>query len=168
MNQQSEKFFEFNLNYNILVKLKEEGFQHWLKHLNRFLPKDSMASMEELKSRRNAEGYVEFQAWHFMEIFGSTIQFGVPPIFETTIKLSKADLKPPSCLSHKSQNDKKRTFDFIQIGKRVWMQGVFGFPVEVEVIELRGNEEAKVKNRRQEGYVKYDRLYETEEEADLR
>lgn len=86
----------FNLNDYILVKLKDEGFKFWLNKINQFLPKDLMATEEELRARADKDGYIAFQAWDFMKTFGETISMGFEANFETTVRLFRSEIKPCS------------------------------------------------------------------------
>lgn len=89
----SKEKVEFNLNNKMLVKLKEEGFKFWLYDFNRHLPDHLKLSIKELKSKQDKDGYVEFQAWEFIRIFGPTISAAFSPIFETNVRFYKEELK---------------------------------------------------------------------------
>ena len=82
-----------NINDYVWVKLKEAGYKHWMEKYNRFLPFEQRQSMSFFKDAEK-DGYVKFQLWDFMEIFGDGICFGSPPIFETTIEFLEKDLQP--------------------------------------------------------------------------
>lgn len=86
----------FNLNDKVLVKLKEEGFKYWLADLNEYMPEKLGTTMEDLRSRCDKDGYIEFQTWEFMRVFGPTISIGSQPIFETTLRFYKDEMKPCS------------------------------------------------------------------------
>jgi hypothetical protein len=86
----------FNINDRVLVKLKDEGFKYWLEYYNKYLPDSMKLSIDELKAKADKEGYIEFQLWNFMKIFGETISFGKQPIFETTMRFYKDEMKPCS------------------------------------------------------------------------
>jgi hypothetical protein len=94
LKQSSINCWSFNLNDKILVKLKEDGFQHWLDDFNKYLPDNLKASMKDLKNREDKDGYVEFQTWEFIKLFGETISMGSQPIFETTVRFYKEEIKP--------------------------------------------------------------------------
>jgi hypothetical protein len=70
----------FNLNQHILVKLKDEGFEHWKKAYNEVLPDQFKKPLSYFKNMEK-DGYVRFQAWDFMRLFGETITLGVEPLF---------------------------------------------------------------------------------------
>jgi hypothetical protein len=95
LKQDIANCFVFNLNNSILVKLKEDGFQHWLEDSNRYLAEPHKTTIRELKNKCDEDGYIEFQMWEFMRIFGSTISFGSSPIFETDVRFYKLEMKTP-------------------------------------------------------------------------
>lgn len=102
------KNFLFNLNDKILVKLKPDGYKHYQKEYNEYLPVDLKKSISELRSKEDKDGYLSFQAWEFMRIFGKTIVFGATTIFETDIKISELYLKLNSEQEDKpNENEKK-------------------------------------------------------------
>lgn len=85
--------WEFNINDKVLVKLKEEGFKYWLRD-HECMPPDLRPTIEELKSKANKEGYVEFQMWRFSQLFGKTITTGGSLMFETTVRFLKTTMQP--------------------------------------------------------------------------
>ncbi len=77
----------FNLNNYVKVKLNESGFKHWEWHHHEIFRKmeeqigpGSSKQFEDLrrppsyfKDQQDKDGYVKFQTWDFMRIFGHTI-----------------------------------------------------------------------------------------------
>lgn len=100
------KEIKFNLNDNIKVKLKSEGFLHWMHDHNEVYDKMEATfgkndiSDEQRKpasffmDKRDVDGYVTFHAWQFMRIFGNSIVFGKLPIFNPNviIEIHESDL----------------------------------------------------------------------------
>lgn len=80
---------KFNLNNDIKVKLTEAGYQHWMTDWNKYYvllnDKEMIQPLSYFKKKEDKDGYVTFQGWQFMEIFGKTIDAGRPPIFSTGI-----------------------------------------------------------------------------------
>lgn len=75
--------FRYNINDRIKVKLTEHG--------KAILRRDVIDTMSALKNLRadsysfyleDEEGYIEFQLWDFMRIFGSYFWNGCPQIIE--------------------------------------------------------------------------------------
>lgn len=96
------KAIQFNLNDTIIVELEDEGFEHWMKWYNKTYEdfanitqnkalNEYMRPLEYFTSKKDKDGFVSFQAWNFMEIFGSSIQFGKRPIFNPNIKIVTND-----------------------------------------------------------------------------
>lgn len=84
----------FNVNSIVKVRLKESGFEKWKKYYNDCIPKQSKMSkvtVEELKAKRDDNGYNSLQMHELMEIFGEDLQ--VHDYFETNLILSGKDLK---------------------------------------------------------------------------
>ena len=91
--------YKFNINNGIKVKLSEEGFKHWMYEDNKtfYGNKDLQKYIHPLswyKARADENGYVTFQAWHFIKIFGSSIDMTAPQIFETDILINESSLMP--------------------------------------------------------------------------
>lgn len=76
----------FNINHYIKVKLKEQGYIHYMDSYNRWLPEDMRKPLEHFKSKADKDGYCQFQAWDFIKMFGGTINPWDIPIFETDIQ----------------------------------------------------------------------------------
>lgn len=84
---------QFNLNETILVKLNEEGIKHYLEKYNEWLPQQIKLKKEDFIERADESGFYSFQAWQFIQIFGSTIYMDCPLLFDTTIKINELSLK---------------------------------------------------------------------------
>ena len=77
-----------NLNQDIQVKLNDKGYNVWLKDTNHYLPPSyNKATLEQLKTKADKDGYVTFQLWEFMQIFGATFHNGSDQVCELNIKL---------------------------------------------------------------------------------
>lgn len=84
------KYFEFNINYAVKVKLTERGFQIHEKYYKEL--RKEYFRLEYLKPEVDEDGYSKFQMWTLMDIFGSHIHIGsgierLP--FDTNILISK-------------------------------------------------------------------------------
>lgn len=86
------ELLEFNINYHVLVKLKDNGYKFWLDYINKLRTGREKEELDYLKAKANKDGYVEFQLWEFMQIFGESIIFGTVPIFETKILILKDEV----------------------------------------------------------------------------
>ncbi len=84
---------KFNINDDLFVKLTDYGYDIWLKY-KYFNYKGITTTIEKLKEKEDEDGYVRFQAWCFMEIFGTRMGMGFEQIIENNIiLLSEKDLK---------------------------------------------------------------------------
>src|SRR3990167_1132257 len=93
LKQIPENYWGFNLNDCILVKLKEEGYEHWLIEYNKYALDDFKVTRKELKNKADDEGYVEFPTWEFMRIFGSTMKMGFEIKFELNVRFYRHEIK---------------------------------------------------------------------------
>lgn len=59
----------FNINETIFVKLTVYGVEKYLENYNKH-PFDGIKDADFVYSKMNEEGYISFQAWDFMNIFG--------------------------------------------------------------------------------------------------
>lgn len=50
--------------------------------------------MSWYKKQTNKNGYVEFQTWHFIQMFGKYTGLGRKQMYQTEILIKKSDLKP--------------------------------------------------------------------------
>lgn len=76
---------EFNLNYELLAKLSPIGFDHWkqhdeaeLLHIQRVFPlyERPPRTLAYYTAQQDSEGYIKFQGWRFMQIFGPVCILG--------------------------------------------------------------------------------------------
>jgi hypothetical protein len=67
----------FNLNCNIKVKLKPEGVDIYYHQYDHLLEKGLIN--ERSMPRIDEDGYTEFQAWKFMELYGDKAVGMCPP-----------------------------------------------------------------------------------------
>lgn len=86
---------KFNLNDRIHVKIKEKGYQFWYEKYKEILKNVTSFtwSLEELRKKADSNGYVEFQAWDFIDIFGEIINMGSYGYFDMTILIDDEALK---------------------------------------------------------------------------
>ena len=99
MKKEYSNYLEFNLNHNILVELTDAGYNQWFKHWHKYdylyteVKPPETYSMEELKSKADKHGFVKFEMWEFMYIFGAVTGMGMPVYYYLTIMIKKEDLK---------------------------------------------------------------------------
>lgn len=84
--------WEFNLNSYMYVKLNEKGFKYWHEIDSDHIPDNIKVNLEGLKRKADKDGYVEFQLWNFMQIFGDEMYHVGEPLFETTVRFNKKDI----------------------------------------------------------------------------
>lgn len=63
-------YTKFNANYDVYVKLKDNGIKHYIKEYNENMPIEYQKSFNEVKKFANEDGYHKFQLHFFMDIFG--------------------------------------------------------------------------------------------------
>lgn len=80
---------EFNINNPVWVKLTERGEKIWAAYWMRF-PELGHTGVPRECRKTDAQGRTEFQLWTLMEIFGSSLNIGFDPPFETTIYFKRA------------------------------------------------------------------------------
>ena len=89
-----EQMKKFNINNPIMVKLTDKGiniYYHQHDDLNRFYGKEMIRPSYP---KIDAEGFVTFQLWELMTIFGKHFHMGMDQIIEeNTIYLHEAYLK---------------------------------------------------------------------------
>jgi hypothetical protein len=70
---------QFNINDKVKVKVTECGYKYWLDYENQFceyLPSIQKMELKHLKEKEDTDGYVTFQLWVLMEIFGRHMKGG--------------------------------------------------------------------------------------------
>lgn len=85
-----KEYQDFNINDYVKVKLTEKGkyiYYHQHDELNEEILKWGGRLLNPIELKYDDEGYVEFQMWDLMEIFGRHLCIGCDIPFETTIKL---------------------------------------------------------------------------------
>ena len=77
-----------NLNDNVLVKLKDEGYQYLADDHNRLLgeiPGWVERTPEYFKNKADENGHTRFQLHEFMRLFGNTMGIGFEPKLDINI-----------------------------------------------------------------------------------
>ncbi len=92
LKQDKKNCYKFNINDSVLIKLNDKGFEHWIDSW-KDVPKQYQPTLEYLKERMDKDGYIQFQLWSFMEIFGETISMGGNQLFENNIRFYKKEMK---------------------------------------------------------------------------
>lgn len=88
---------KININSYVYVKLTNLGIQLYIASINHRLannaPKHLFIDENYVKSKINNDGYIEFQLWEFMRIFGEMLYIGNPNnFFEMEIAFDNKDL----------------------------------------------------------------------------
>ena len=78
-----------NFNDNVRVKLNDRGYQIWHQDYNKYVSYDFRRPLDSFKKEADSEGFVIFQLWEFMNIFGSHLSNGFDPPCETNIEFYK-------------------------------------------------------------------------------
>jgi hypothetical protein len=60
----------FNLNYNVKVKIRDAGIEHYVRKHNSIMPFQLHTSFKEFKSKADVDGYHTMQMHSFMDDFG--------------------------------------------------------------------------------------------------
>lgn len=86
-----QKWRNFNLNDHIKVKLNENGrnihFRNYLKEKAEYQASCGQIYPFEYQRFTEEDGWSTWQAWEFMEIFGSSLGQGKNEIVEMEIKI---------------------------------------------------------------------------------
>lgn len=61
---------KFNLNYQVRVRIKDQGIEHYVRNYNDIMPFDLHISFKEFKQKADADGYHTMQMHAFMDYFG--------------------------------------------------------------------------------------------------
>ena len=84
----------FNINYNVRVKLTEQGKQLLERDHNNFWSSHGKLNEHPYKPHEEDEnGYVKFQLWSLMYKLGEYCILGCEPLFDTVILIDDEDLK---------------------------------------------------------------------------
>lgn len=84
-----QEYIDFNINDYVKVKLTEKGkyiYYHQFDDINECRLKIGGNPLNPIELEYDDDGYVEFQLWHLMEIFGEHLFNGCEVPFKTTIK----------------------------------------------------------------------------------
>jgi hypothetical protein len=88
---------KLNLNDIIKVKLTDCGkdiFYHQHDELNKFIMERGGKPLKPWFPEIDADGYSEFQLWHFMNIYGRHMNNGAPAVVEhMSIHINEEDLE---------------------------------------------------------------------------
>ena len=85
-----KKYQNFNINDYVKVKLTEKGkyiYYHHFDDMNADILKSGGEPLNPAELIYDEDGYVEFQMWHIMQIFGKHLFNGCVIPFEPTIKI---------------------------------------------------------------------------------
>lgn len=77
-----------NLNEKVKVKLTKLGkevYQKQYDDMNEILVGMGARPLEPTDLASDKEGYVEFQLWDLMKIFGEFMYLGAPPMFKSNL-----------------------------------------------------------------------------------
>ena len=72
------KYFKANLNDYISVRLNDFGIGVYKSHYAKY-------GLDAPQLKISNEGYVEFQLWDFINIFGDAMRFGSRPQCDTNV-----------------------------------------------------------------------------------
>ena len=86
----------YNINYDILVKITEEGYEYLSqKHTSFFknigVEKLHDTSVQYYKNKADENGYTKYQLWEFMNDFGIVTYNGMKHLYELDIILCNID-----------------------------------------------------------------------------
>lgn len=89
-----EKVVKFNLNDSVFVKMERKGYEIWIDFYNNIFEKEPQKNnLEYYISKADKNGYVKFQMWEFMQIFGPEINLGTRSPFFTNVYFYERDLQ---------------------------------------------------------------------------
>lgn len=81
-----EDLLKFNINHSVFVKLNREGYEIWMNYYNNcFITDFHRKSIDYYINKSDENGYVKFQTWEFMQIFGNDIIMGRQTPFHTDV-----------------------------------------------------------------------------------
>ena len=84
-----QEYQDFNINDYVKVKLTDKGkyiYYHYFDDINAKILKDGGTPIIPVELEYDNDGYVEFQLWYLMGMFGRYLYNGCNIPFETTIK----------------------------------------------------------------------------------
>lgn len=89
------KYYQFNLNESIRVRLNDKGYQRLADLHNQYIGTFKQwpyRDAEYFKSRADNEGYTTFQAWVFIEKFGEVTSIGMGQGYSPNILIEAKNL----------------------------------------------------------------------------
>ena len=84
---------KFNLNYNVRVRIKDKGIEHYVRKHNEIMPFHLHTSFKEFKQKADADGYHTMQMHSFMDDFGC-MGLRLADLVDTNIYLFQKDVEP--------------------------------------------------------------------------
>ena len=85
---------KFNINDEVKVRLTEQGKAVLQKQLAERVQRWNCENRCPYQSRtKDANGYIKFQLWELMHLFGNDLYNGCQVPFETTLLIDDKDLK---------------------------------------------------------------------------
>lgn len=84
------KTMDFNLNDYVLVKINDLGYQKLADDKNELMsdfPNYESVTAQYFKDKADENGYTCFQAWDFINKFGSETKMELHPMFDINIKI---------------------------------------------------------------------------------
>ena len=92
-----KNYAKFNLNYNVRVRIKDKGIEHYVRKYNEIMPVHLHSSFKEFKQQADADGYHTMQMHSFMDDFGC-MGLGLADLVDTNIYLFWKDVEPVECV----------------------------------------------------------------------
>lgn len=83
---------KYNANYNVLIKLSDEGVVHYVRKKNEGLSEKYHTSFMEVRKKESKGGYFEMQLHDFIDTFGNT-GFDLQKLISLDIVLDSKHLK---------------------------------------------------------------------------
>jgi len=83
---------KFNLNYEIRVRIKDNGIEHCVKKHNETMPFRLQKSFQEFKNQADSDGYHRMQMHSLMDWFGD-MGLRISDLIDINILLNKDDVK---------------------------------------------------------------------------
>lgn len=99
LQQHNVSCWAFNLNEYIKVKIYDKGYQVLADNHNKYLgviKNWEKRDAEYYKLKADENGYTRFQAWNFIEEFGSVTRLGMNGYYSTEIQIEGKYLSPCS------------------------------------------------------------------------
>ncbi len=88
---------KFNINNYVYVKLTDIGYEQYLDKLKYYHDTTptlfEWPTIENIKLKEDKNGYLKFQMWEVMDLFGENLFNGCDKPFELDILIDENDLK---------------------------------------------------------------------------